>query len=62
MRRRLRRTYYWAVVDSVVSLVASRMDKKLETDNLEMRLQALENQIHGERRNKSGKPLKVRSD
>ncbi|XP_028282266.1 dynactin subunit 3 [Parambassis ranga] len=34
------------------------MEKKMETDNLEMRLQALENRIHGERRNKSGKPAK----
>ncbi|XP_069568084.1 dynactin subunit 3 [Brachyistius frenatus] len=34
------------------------MDKKSETDNLEMRLQALESRLYGERRNKSGKPVK----
>ncbi|KAM9851599.1 dynactin subunit 3 [Aulostomus maculatus] len=34
------------------------MEKKLETDTLEMRLQALEDRIYGERRSKSGKPLK----
>ncbi|KAE8289290.1 Dynactin subunit 3 [Larimichthys crocea] len=34
------------------------MDKKLETDNLEMRLQALESRLYGERRSKSGKPVK----
>uniref|UniRef100_A0A4W6DK53 Dynactin 3 (p22) n=1 Tax=Lates calcarifer TaxID=8187 RepID=A0A4W6DK53_LATCA len=34
------------------------MDKNLETDNLEMRLQALESRVYGERRNKSGKPVK----
>lgn len=38
------------------------MDKKLETDNLEMRLQALESRIYGERRSKSGKPVKVRPE
>uniref|UniRef100_A0A3P9Q368 Dynactin 3 (p22) n=1 Tax=Poecilia reticulata TaxID=8081 RepID=A0A3P9Q368_POERE len=34
------------------------MDKKLESDSLEMRLQALENRLYGERRTKSGKPVK----
>uniref|UniRef100_A0A3B3XT49 Dynactin 3 (p22) n=1 Tax=Poecilia mexicana TaxID=48701 RepID=A0A3B3XT49_9TELE len=34
------------------------MDKKLDTDSLEMRLQALENRLYGERRTKSGKPVK----
>ncbi|XP_058502740.1 dynactin subunit 3 [Solea solea] len=34
------------------------MDKNLEIDNLEMRLQALESRIYGERRNKSGKAVK----
>ncbi|XP_029957926.1 dynactin subunit 3 [Salarias fasciatus] len=34
------------------------MDKNLEVDSLEMRLQALESRIYGERRNKSGKPVK----
>ncbi|XP_054637524.1 dynactin subunit 3 isoform X1 [Dunckerocampus dactyliophorus] len=34
------------------------MEKKAATDNLEMRLQALETRIYGERRNKSGRPLK----
>ncbi|XP_061574559.1 dynactin subunit 3 [Cololabis saira] len=34
------------------------MDKKIETDSLEMRLQALEERIYGEKRNKSGKPVK----
>ncbi|XP_054903065.1 dynactin subunit 3 [Poeciliopsis prolifica] len=34
------------------------MDKKLDTDNLEMRLQALETRLYGERRTKSGKPVK----
>ena len=36
------------------------MERKLETDNLEVRLQALESRIYGERKNKSGKPAKVR--
>lgn len=35
------------------------MDKTSDADNLEVRLQALESQIYGERRNKSGKPVKV---
>lgn len=35
------------------------MEKKLETDNLEMRIQALESRIYGERGRKSGKPVKV---
>ncbi|KAF3839176.1 hypothetical protein F7725_017893 [Dissostichus mawsoni] len=39
-------------------LLASRMDKQLETDNLEMRLQTLESRIYGGRRNKSAKPAK----
>ncbi|AWP15758.1 putative dynactin subunit 3-like isoform 4 [Scophthalmus maximus] len=34
------------------------MDRKPDTDNLEMRLQALESRLYGERRNKSGKPVK----
>ncbi|XP_034030297.1 dynactin subunit 3 [Thalassophryne amazonica] len=34
------------------------MDKKVEVDNLEMRLQALESRVYGERRNRSGKPVK----
>jgi len=34
------------------------MERKLETDNLEVRLQALESRIYGERKNKSGKPAK----
>ncbi|XP_057690495.1 dynactin subunit 3-like [Corythoichthys intestinalis] len=34
------------------------MDKKDSIDNVEMRLQALENHIYGERRNKNAKPLK----
>ncbi|KAF7646443.1 hypothetical protein LDENG_00187630 [Lucifuga dentata] len=34
------------------------MDKTVETDSLEMRLQALESRIYGERRNRSGKPVK----
>lgn len=38
------------------------MEKKLETDNLEMRIQALESRIHGERGRKSGKPVKVRPE
>lgn len=36
------------------------MDKTTEMDNLEMRLRALESRIYGERKNKSGKPVKVR--
>ncbi|KAA8591937.1 hypothetical protein FQN60_017311 [Etheostoma spectabile] len=36
----------------------SRMDNILEVDNLEMRLRELESRIYGERRNKSGKPVK----
>lgn len=38
------------------------MEKKLETDNLEMRIQALESRIYGERGRKSGKPVKVRPE
>uniref|UniRef100_A0AAY5L5L7 Dynactin subunit 3 n=1 Tax=Esox lucius TaxID=8010 RepID=A0AAY5L5L7_ESOLU len=34
------------------------MDKKIEVDNLEMRLDTLESRIYGERRNKGGKPVK----
>ncbi|XP_051922470.1 dynactin subunit 3 isoform X2 [Hippocampus zosterae] len=34
------------------------MDKKAAVDNVEVRLQALENRIYGDRRNKSSKPLK----
>ncbi|XP_029360639.1 dynactin subunit 3 [Echeneis naucrates] len=34
------------------------MEKKLETDNLETRLRALESRIYGEKRAKSGKPVK----
>ncbi|CAN9514425.1 unnamed protein product [Ophioblennius macclurei] len=34
------------------------MAKNLEVDSLEMRLQALESRLYGERRNKSGKPVK----
>ncbi|XP_077431051.1 dynactin subunit 3 [Vanacampus margaritifer] len=34
------------------------MDKKAAVDNVEMRLQALETRIYGDRRNKSSKPLK----
>lgn len=42
--------------------VASKMEKKLETDNLEMRIQALESRIYGERGRKSAKPVKVRPE
>lgn len=34
------------------------MDRKIEIDNLEMRLQAMENRIYGERRTRGGKPVK----
>ncbi|XP_053744263.1 dynactin subunit 3 [Synchiropus splendidus] len=34
------------------------MEKKTSSDDLEMRLQALETRIYGERRNQSGKPVK----
>lgn len=43
-------------------LLAPKMDKELEADNLEMRLRALESRIYGERRGKSGKSVKVRSE
>lgn len=39
---------------------ALNMDKTLETESLEMRIEALENQINGERRIRSGKQVKVR--
>lgn len=35
------------------------MDKKLEIDGIEMRIQALESRIYGDRRVKGGKPVKV---
>ncbi|TWW79776.1 dynactin subunit 3 [Takifugu rubripes] len=34
------------------------MDRQLEMDSLEMRLQVLENRIYGEKRSKSAKPIK----
>ncbi|KAM9309699.1 dynactin subunit 3 [Pholidichthys leucotaenia] len=34
------------------------MDKQTELDNLEIRLQALESRIYGEKRSKGGKPVK----
>uniref|UniRef100_A0A1A8Q0Q2 Dynactin 3 (p22) n=1 Tax=Nothobranchius pienaari TaxID=704102 RepID=A0A1A8Q0Q2_9TELE len=34
------------------------MDQKLNMEGLEMRLQALENRMYGDRKNKSGKPVK----
>nr|ACM09263.1 Dynactin subunit 3 [Salmo salar] len=34
------------------------MDRKVEVDNLETRLETLESRIYGERRNKGGKPVK----
>ncbi|KAM6968029.1 dynactin subunit 3 [Aplochiton taeniatus] len=34
------------------------MDRKTEIDNMEMRLQAMESRIYGERRNKVAKPVK----
>lgn len=34
------------------------MDKRMDIDNFEMRLQTLEGQLYGERRNKGGKPAK----
>ncbi|XP_046907297.1 dynactin subunit 3 [Hypomesus transpacificus] len=34
------------------------MDKTIEIDNLEMRLQAMENRIYGERKSRGGKPVK----
>uniref|UniRef100_A0A3P9L2F3 Dynactin 3 (p22) n=1 Tax=Oryzias latipes TaxID=8090 RepID=A0A3P9L2F3_ORYLA len=37
---------------------ALNMDKTLETESLEMRIEALENQINGERRIRSGKQVK----
>lgn len=39
--------------------VASKMDKNLETDNLEMRIEALESRIYGDRGRRSGKAVKV---
>lgn len=39
--------------------VASKMDKKLETDNLETRIEALESRIYGDRGRRSGKAVKV---
>ncbi|XP_014056345.1 dynactin subunit 3 [Salmo salar] len=41
-----------------VVLSESRMDRKVEVDNLETRLETLESRIYGERRNKGGKPVK----
>lgn len=38
---------------------ASKMDTKLETDNLEMRIEALESRIYGDRGRRSGKAVKV---
>lgn len=54
--------HYGAVWVLLCPLVAEIMDKNLETDNLEMRLQALENRIYGERRSGGGKPAKVRPE
>lgn len=48
------------VWDLLCLSAAPGMDKTTEMDNLEMRLRALESRIYGERKNKSGKPVKVR--
>lgn len=59
----VKHVYQGAVWVLLCLLAASApMDKKMEVDNLEMRLQALESRIYGERRNKSGKPVKVRPE
>lgn len=40
-------------------LLATEMESKVDTDDLEMRVQVLESRVYGERRNKSGKPIRV---
>lgn len=54
--------HYGAVWALLCPKVAEIMEKNLETDNLEMRLQALENRIYGQRRSGAGKPAKVRPE
>lgn len=52
----------WLLLLLSSRLAASKMDKKLETDNLEMRIEALESRIYGDRGRRSGKTVKVRPE